>query len=677
MRLNIDGLQVYFPYDHVYPEQVLYMEELKKALDAPGHCLLEMPSGTGKTVSLLSLVVAYMNKYRDRLQKLIYCSRTIPEIEKCVEELRKLFAYYQSMNAPLDFLALALSARKNLCINESVNDLREWGRSTGFCPYFVARNAVERAQIVVYSYHYLLDPKIAELVSKRMSSKAVVVFDEAHNIDNVCIESMSVTLSRRLTDRITKNLDALDRHVSNLKTANNEKLQEEYEKLIQGLRETEAQRAEEQAWANPVLPNEILQEAVPGNIRMADHFIVFLRRLLEYVKHRMRTRTVQIESPASFLRDVKSRVYIDRKPLRFCAERFASLARTLELADVSDFSALVKLTNFATLVSTYSRGFSVVLEPSDEAASDTSMPDCLLHLNCMDASIAMKPVFERFQSVVITSGTLSPLDMYPKVLDFSPVVMASLSMTLARPCISPLIVSKGNDQVEITSRFESREDASVIRNYGNLILELAAVVPDGIVVFFTSYMYMENVIAAWYEQHMIDELQKLKLLFIETTDALETSVALENNVGRAVIMLGIPYVYTESRILRARLEYLRDQYGIRENDFLTFDAMRHAAQCVGRALRGKTDYGLMIFADKRFGRADKRSKLPRWIQEHINEGCVNLSTEEAVMIARRWFPLMAQPFTRENQLGISLLTQEMVHKAGTMDKFKHVVQEID
>lgn len=26
--------------------------------------------------------------------------------------------------------------------------------------------------------------------------------------------------------------------------------------------------------------------------------------------------------------------------------------------------------------------------------------------------------------------------------------------------------------------------------------------------------------------------------------------------------------------------------------------MRHAAQCVGRAIRGKTDYGIMIFADK-------------------------------------------------------------------------------
>lgn len=51
-------------------------------------------------------------------------------------------------------------------------------------------------------------------------------------------------------------------------------------------------------------------------------------------------------------------------------------------------------------------------------------------------------------------------------------------------------------------------------------------------------------------------------------------------------------------IPQARLEYLRDQFQIRENDFLTFDAMRHAAQCVGRAIRGKTDYGLMVFADK-------------------------------------------------------------------------------
>lgn len=56
-----------------------------------------MPSGTGKTVTLLSLVIAYMTRYPDRLDKLVYCSRTIPEIEKCVEEMRNLFKYYEQM----------------------------------------------------------------------------------------------------------------------------------------------------------------------------------------------------------------------------------------------------------------------------------------------------------------------------------------------------------------------------------------------------------------------------------------------------------------------------------------------------------------------------------------------------------------------------------------------------
>lgn len=71
---------------------------------------------------------------------------------------------------------------------------------------------------------------------------------------------------------------------------------------------------------------------------------------------------------------------------------------------------------------------------------------------------------------------------------------------------------------------------------------------------------------------------------------------------------------------------------IRESDFLTFDAMRHAAQCVGRVMRGKTDYGIMLFADKRFAKADKRTKLPRWIQEYLADSKCNLSTEEAVQV---------------------------------------------
>ncbi|PSN41187.1 TFIIH basal transcription factor complex helicase XPD subunit [Blattella germanica] len=480
------------------------------------------------------------------------------------------------------------------------------------------------------------------------------------------------------------------------------KLKEEYQRLVDGLRDASIARETDVVLSNPVLPDEILKEVVPGNIRTAEHFVGFLKRFVEYLKTRLRVQHVVLESPASFLKDVYQKVCIERKPLRFCHERLASLLRTLEIADLTDFSPLIVVTHLATLVSTYTKGFTIIVEPFDDKTPTVSNP--ILHFSCLDSSIAMKPVFDRFQTVVITSGTLSPLDMYPKILDFHPVIMSSFTMTLARQCLLPMIVSKGNDQVAISSRFETREDVAVVRNYGQLLVEVATIVPDGVVCFFTSYLYLESVVASWYDQGVVDNLQRNKLLFIETQDAAETSLALLNyikacesgrgavllsvargkvsegvdfdhHLGRAVLMFGIPYVYTQSRILRARLEYLRDQFQIRENDFLTFDAMRHAAQCVGRAIRGKTDYGIMIFADKRFSRSDKRSKLPKWIQEHLKDSLCNLSTEEAVQVAKRWLRQMAQPFSREDQLGVSLLTLEQLQTEEMQKKLEKTAEQ--
>ncbi|TRY70725.1 hypothetical protein TCAL_01186 [Tigriopus californicus] len=744
MKLNVGGLLVHFPYDYIYPEQFSYMLELKRALDARGHCLLEMPSGTGKTVSLLALILAYMKAHPAH----------------ALEELRKLLNFYKdSVGEELNFVGLALSSRKNLCLHPDVSrerdgkvvdarchalvaphvrerhardpenvpvcdfyeqferlgrdlrlppgsyvldDLKKFAQGYGVCPYFFARTAIAQANIVIYSYHYVLDPKIAELVSKDLPKNAVVVFDEAHNIDNICIDSMSVKITRKLLDRCQSSITVLESEIARLKEADSMQLKNEYDRLVQGLREAQTRRENDAVLSNPVLPDHVLQEAVPGSIRKGEHFVAFIKRLVEYLKIRLRVQHVVQETSAGFLSDIASKVCIDRKPLRFCSERLSSLIRTLEISHTADFSPLTLISHFATLVSTYTKGFTIIIEPSDDKAPTVFNP--VMHFRCLDSSIAIRPVFERFDSVVITSGTLSPLDMYPRILDFHPVIMASFTMTLARQCILPMIVGKGNDQVALTSKFEAREDTAVIRNYGTLLSETVAVVPDGVVCFFTSYLYMENVVAAWYDQGVIDQIQKHKLLFIETQDAAETSLALLNyikacengrgavllsvargkvsegvdfdhHLGRAVLMFGIPYVYTQSKILRARLDYLRDTFQIRENDFLTFDAMRHAAQCVGRAMRGKTDYGIMIFADKRFGRIDKKGKLPKWIQEHIRDSMCNLSTEEAIQISKKWLRQMAQPFTREDQLGISLLTYEQLQTEEMQEKIqKKVVQ---
>lgn len=163
----------------------------------------------------------------------------MPEIEKVIAELKNLMDYYEK-NATIkpNMTGLVLSSRKNMCIHSEVSkeregktvdgkcygltaghvrerhriddtvpvcqfyegfdiegresvlpvgiynldDMKEYGRERNWCPYFTARYAINSAHIIVYSYHYLLDPKIAEVVSKQLSRQVVVVFDEAHNI---------------------------------------------------------------------------------------------------------------------------------------------------------------------------------------------------------------------------------------------------------------------------------------------------------------------------------------------------------------------------------------------------------------------------------------------------------------------------------------------------------------
>eukprot|EP00494_Astrolonche_serrata_P027701 UN27965 len=98
---------------------------------------------------------------------------------------------------------------------------------------------------------------------------------------------------------------------------------------------------------------------------------------------------------------------------------------------------------------------------------------------------------------------------------------------------------------------------------------------------------MEEMVTQWNDMKVLEKMQKHKLLFIETRDIVETSLALESyrkacdcgrgavflsiargkvaegvdfdsHYGRCVVMIGIPYQYSQSRVLTARLEFLQE-----------------------------------------------------------------------------------------------------------------------
>jgi len=239
----------------------------------------------------------------------------------------------------------------------------------------------------------------------------------------------------------------------------------------------------------------------------------------------------------------------------------------------------------------------------------------------------------------------------------------------------------------VSTRYEDRNDIGVVRNYGSMLVRLCNVIPDGVVAFFTSYSYMEQLVSEWDATGVLQDLTKAKLVFIETKDVVETTLALDNyrracdsgrgavflsvargkvseginfdrHYGRAVVMFGVPFQYTLSHVLRARLEFLQTHYQIREADFLNFDALRQTSQCVGRVIRSKTDYGLMILADNRYNRHDKRSKLPKWILQFLGAHCLNLSTDQGIQQVQQFLRLMGQPIDQKALQSVLLTVEE-------------------
>ena len=90
--------------------------------------------------------------------------------------------------------------------------------------------------------------------------------------------------------------------LARIKKTDAAKLQDEYAKLVAGLQDPTDDSIDEDAFmTNPclyprlayalqfteeplVLPDDLLNEAIPGNIRKEEHFVAFLKRFVEYLK---------------------------------------------------------------------------------------------------------------------------------------------------------------------------------------------------------------------------------------------------------------------------------------------------------------------------------------------------------------------------------------------------------
>jgi DNA excision repair protein ERCC-2 len=128
-----------------------------------------------------------------------------------------------------------------------MEDLRKASRDRIQCPYYTAREAIKEADIIVFNYLYLLDPQISSNMLKLFakSNDSIVVFDEAHNIDDVCLEAYTLKLNNQLVGAATGNIRQLEERVEQIGAKNRETFRNEFAKVAYSFREKLGKELEE------------------------------------------------------------------------------------------------------------------------------------------------------------------------------------------------------------------------------------------------------------------------------------------------------------------------------------------------------------------------------------------------------------------------------------------------
>ena len=304
-------------------------------------------------------------------------------------------------------------------------------------------------------------------------------------------------------------------------------------------------------------------------------------------------------------------------------------------------------------------GYRVHIHKEKDAVTGILLPT--LSFWCFDPGEGMRALKDmRIRSILLTSGTLSPMGSFAQELGIEFPVRLENPHVIDQSQVWVGVVSKGPQGTVLNSSYKTRSDAKYIQDLGNAIVNFTRMIPDGLLVFFPSYSVMRQSIEAW-KSHgqggssIWERISQYKAPVVEPSDAASfPTAALEfkkhldspaqggavffgvcrgkasegldfsDRAGRAVVITGIPFAMMTDPKVRLKKEVMDTNVrnsrmkqptalGSNANDKHTLaepltgdmwyvqQAMRAVNQAIGRVIRHKNDYGAIILCDERFG----------------------------------------------------------------------------
>jgi len=594
--------EFYFPYDRIRDIQKELILKIDEVISKKGRLIVHAPTGLGKTVASLCPALRYALK-RDLTVFFLTSRHTQHFI--AIDTLKEIKEKYN-----LQVIATDIIGKKWMCPVPGVdglysgdfadycNSVREEGkcefylntkkgtkltkeaelvltqikelspchservielcREYRLCPYEIATELAKISKVIIADYYYVFHPDIRSLFFKKAEKKleaSIIIVDEGHNLPSRLRNLLSEKLSSFMIDSAVR----------------------------------EAKK--------------FSYDETGSNLRN-------LGRALGVLGEKITEHEECLITKTEFVKEVERFGNYDE-----LVADFKFIGEAVREADKRSF-----IGSIATFMETWQgedKGFVRILGRKGGRGGGGGRGDrevITLSYRCLDPSIVSKEVISTANSMVMMSGTLSPLEMYKDILGFGDAELAEFESPFPKENRLNLIIPM------TTTKFSERSEAQY-KKIAEVCAELTNMIPGNMILFFPSYDIRDRVNrhfatlcrkSTFTEQPNLNKDEKKELLerfknykdsgavlLAAVSGSFGEGIDLPGDYLNAVVVIGLPLSVPDFET-KALIRYYDELFSKGWDYGYVFPAMNKVMQNAGRVIRSETDRGATIFLDERY-----------------------------------------------------------------------------
>ncbi|MDD3175150.1 MAG: ATP-dependent DNA helicase [Candidatus Nanoarchaeia archaeon] len=603
--------RVLFPHDKMRPIQEGMVELISDLVHKKKHGIIHAPTGLGKTAASIAPT---LYKALDEHKTIFFLTSRNTQHKIALDTVKQI---KEKFNIPIQ--ATDFIGKKWMCIQPGVQLLKtnEFGeyckalREDGQCPYFEGMKTGEK-----------------------LSANAKIAIDELSNLSPVYIEqTMEVGNKYKLCPyELAQNLAKSSQII----------ITDYYYMFHPSIRNKFLKKINKKLENSIIIVDEAhnLHDRIKDLASVQVSTIILSRALKEAKKYKLTDIEETISNIASILRlllGTEQEKYIEK-------EKFVKLLSSITnyheftegcyrhaeiIREDQKQSYIGALAYFLDSWIGTDEGFTRIISRKKGIKEDTFT----LSYRCLDPSIIAKEVLTESNTVILMSGTLTPTDMYSKLLGFDESKTEQIEFPSPFPHKNRLnlIIAK------TSTKYTTRSDAQ-FQEIAKTLVQVINATPGNSAIFFPSYFLRDQIyeFMSGVEKTIFKEeaemnrdekeevIKKFKgykktgaTLLAVIGGSFGEGIDLPGDELKTVVIVGLPLTKPDLET-DALIKYYDEKFGKGWDYGYVFPAFNKVIQSAGRCIRSETDKGVIIFLDERYAWKNYSRCFPQSWQMEIS-----------------------------------------------------------